>query len=138
MIGIGAPAHDLAAANGEHQTIRRHLGDDPAAPSPLTLVADQRHDLVTRVLDILYLELDITPSLQPLLLVGSYSFVAPVDATEIVNQGRMIRRVPLDLRVVEHEHRLVLTLGEQVQQSPYKLHVLLRHRPRSIARQESA
>ena len=47
MIRKSAHTHHLAVAEGVHDPEWRQLGGDSAEPSPLALIADQRHDLVT-------------------------------------------------------------------------------------------
>ena len=82
LVRINPPAHELATENGEHQPIRRHLDDDAPVSPHLALIADQRHDLVTCIQDVLHLELEVFPRLQPASPVGSNTLVAAVDARE--------------------------------------------------------
>src|SRR4029079_2964620 len=108
LVGIGAPSNDLPAANREHQPIRLYLGDDPAMPSPLALVSDQRDHLITRVDHILKLEVEVAPRRKPVPPVSPYALVPVVDAGDVVGQpSHHSRRIPFDLRVIEVERPLM-------------------------------
>ena len=56
--------------------VGRDIGGDAAVLAPLALVADQRHDLVTGVEDVLQLEVQVAPGRQPVAPVGSNAVVA--------------------------------------------------------------
>jgi hypothetical protein len=129
MVGILAPAHDLAAANGEHHPVCGDLGRDATVPSPLALVAEQRHDVVTRVPQILDLELDVLPRRQPASPKGPNALVAAVHARYVGDRLLYSRGVPFDLRIVEVECSLVIAPPKGLNQVANELDVLLRHRP---------
>src|SRR5204862_27703 len=77
---------------------------------------------------------DVLPRRQPTVPIRPYAVVAAV-VPRCIDPGT--RSVPFDLGVVVVERSLMIAAGEQVEQSPHDLHVLLRHRPRSISRADS-
>ena len=120
----------LRCANGEHQPVRRRLGDDAAVPAPLALIANRTRP----------------PRLQsrprPALRTRGPPTPAATAASRCEHpcgpgrRPRIVHRfaewtglcVPLDIGGIEREHRLVLPVREHLQQSPHQLNVLLRHR----------
>jgi hypothetical protein len=99
-----AEAHYLAVAEGIDQRERRNLADDVRVPAPLTLIADQDHYLVTRVENVLNVELDVSPRLKPSSPVSPDALMAPIDVCEVGDQVPCtLRRVPFDPGVDEAE-----------------------------------
>jgi hypothetical protein len=47
LIRVGADTDDRATAEGEHHGQGRELARNSGAPSPLALVADQQHHIIT-------------------------------------------------------------------------------------------
>ena len=96
MVGVLAPAHDLAPAKGEDHSICE-LDRDATVPSPLALVVEQHHHVVTRVSQILDLELDVLTRRQPAPPKGPDALVAMVDARYVGDDSFDSCRVPFDL-----------------------------------------
>ena len=127
MVGIEADANHLAAPKGVEEPVRADFSLDTAVATPLTLIADQRDDVVAAIPE-LVLEPEVLPRRQPGSPKPLRTLSASVDTGQVRDHASEARRIPFDLRRHEGFHRLDVASNERLKQDSDDRHVLLRHR----------
>jgi hypothetical protein len=122
-------ACDLAAPNCDYPRHRR-IALDPAA-SASNSAAAQDDDLVTDRFNVVGVGAKLVPDVGYLSEVGTYPGVAVVAAA--LNPGAGQRK-ELDIGVIQLQQSVHIASRYRGKTLPHNLHVLLRHRPRSISR----
>ena len=114
----------------------RDLPVDHESASPATAPVDANgHDALAGVDQFPELVLEVLEGLVPVSEPGAKFLVAVPNPEPRGDLGhRVVRRVPLDLGVVQREDSLGIAAGRGFVNSPHDLDVLLRHRQLSISR----
>jgi hypothetical protein len=94
-------ADDLPVAELPHVD-HRLLDGDPARAPGAALAADRDHAVLADRRDLLRVDLEVIPGVEP----GADPLEVAVDAVEGARVGQVGRRVHLDVRVEQRDHHL--------------------------------